>query len=94
MTTDYDVPRTDNAEQPLTELSILSAVGNSVEIESDDLKDWDSGFDEISEPTPDVVIVPPQPSEFTCSRCFLLIDLHRLADQSGTDAVCVDCADP
>ncbi|WP_157009103.1 DUF4193 family protein [Agromyces laixinhei] len=91
MTIDYDVLRTDNAEQPLTELPIQSAVVDPIDTDLD-LEDW-GRLEELSDST-DVVIVPPQPSEFTCSRCFLLIDLHRLADRSDPGgAVCIDCVD-
>ena len=39
-----------------------------------------------------VKVVPKQADEFTCSVCFLVHHRTRLAEEAGSQRVCLDCA--
>jgi hypothetical protein len=97
MATDYDAPRTKNAEDTVDEsLEELTAgrrtavdtavIDEDEAVDSFDLPDADIS-DELS-----VRVIPRQANEFTCSSCFLVQHRNRLAVQRGAEQVCVDCA--
>lgn len=97
MATDYDAPRTKEADEvgdeSLEELatqrraSVDTAVIDEDEsVDSFDLPDADLTGEELT-----VRVIPKQADEFTCSSCFLVQHRNRLALQRGNEQVCVDC---
>ncbi|CAM2731992.1 DUF4193 domain-containing protein [Skermania piniformis] len=99
MATDYDAPRRTESDDPsedsLEELkarrneaqSAVVDVDESDTAESFELPGADLSGEELS-----VRVVPKQADEFTCSSCFLVHHRSRLANTSGGQPVCRDCA--
>ncbi len=99
MATDYDAPRTkdadDTADASLEELSAQrrGAVDTAVIDEDDDAVDsFDMPDNDISGEELSVRVSPKHADEFTCSSCFLVQHRNRLALQQGGQPICVDCA--
>jgi hypothetical protein len=98
MTVDYDTPRNaDIDEVPEDSLDDLkarrdgaqsSAIDESDSPESYELPDADISADELLL----VRVLPKQPDEFTCSSCFLVHHLSRLASDKHGRLVCTECA--
>ena len=97
MTTDYDAPRTKDAdesgEESLEALATKRRAGTDTAVidedeavDSFDLPDMDLSGEELS-----VRVVPKQSNEFTCSSCFLVQHRNRLAVRRGNEQICVDC---
>jgi hypothetical protein len=88
MATDYDAPRRTNdddlAEDSLEELKARRNEAQSGDV---DVDEGDLSGEELS-----VRVVPKQDDEFTCTSCFLVYHRNRLAEQNGTELICVDCA--
>ena len=98
MTVDYDTPRnSDIDETPEDSLDDLKARRNvapsaidtdeSDSPESFELPDVDIPADELLL----VQVLPKQANEFTCSSCFLVHHLSRLASDKDGRLVCADC---
>ncbi|GFG55565.1 dUTPase [Mycolicibacterium agri] len=95
MATDYDAPRTKNAEdtvdESLEELTVTRRVADTAVIDDDEAVDsYDLPDADISEEL-SVRVIPKQANEFTCSSCFLVQHRNRLALQRGSEQICVDC---
>ena len=98
MTVDYDKPRNvdidDVPEDSLDDLKARrdgaqsSAIDESDSPESYELPDADIAADELLL----VRVLPKQPDEFTCSSCFLVHHLSRLASDKHGRLVCTECA--
>jgi Domain of unknown function (DUF4193) len=100
MTVDYDTPRNaDIDEMPEDSLDDLKArrnVAPSSAIDTDEsdspepleLADLDIPVDELLL----VRVLPKQPNEFTCSSCFLVHHLSRLAADKDGRLICTECA--
>ncbi|MGO4445893.1 DUF4193 domain-containing protein [Mycobacterium sp. 2YAF39] len=99
MPTDYDAPRTQNADdagdQSLEDLAsrrreqvdvAVLDVDDGDAVDAIDLPDMDLTGEELT-----VRVIPKQANEFTCSSCFLVQHRNRLALQSGNQLVCADC---
>ena len=97
MTVDYDAPRraqVESEDPSLDELAVRrndpsSAVRDTEEadaVESYELPGADLSDEELT-----VRVVPRQPDEFTCSRCFLVHHRSRLATGNNGNSVCADC---
>lgn len=97
MATDYDTPRkTDEElhEESLEELKARrsDAQSGQVDIDEEDaaenleLPGADLSGEELT-----VRVVPKQQDEFTCSSCFLVHHITRLARGVGSKAICRDC---
>jgi hypothetical protein len=97
MATDYDTPRkTDEElhEESLEELKARrsDAQSGQVDIDEEDaaenleLPGADLSGEELT-----VRVVPKQQDEFTCSSCFLVHHITRLARGSCAKAICRDC---
>jgi len=98
MATDYDAPRkTDDelSEDSIEELKARRHEKNSGKVDEDEaevaetfeLPGADLSNEELS-----VRVLPRQPDEFTCSRCFLVHHRSQLAKVQGNDLICRDCA--
>ncbi len=89
MATDYDAPRTKNAEdtadESLEELtaSRRTAVDTAVIDEDEAVDAFDLPDADISEEL-SVRVIPRQANEFTCSSCFLVQHRNRLAFSAAT----------
>ncbi|MBU3706359.1 MAG: DUF4193 domain-containing protein [Mycobacterium sp.] len=101
MTVDYDAPRRASVEAEEESLADIAGRRNdpttatldtddSDPVESYELPGADLSGEELM-----VRVVPKQPDEFTCSRCFLVQHRSRLArgpDGDGHQAICSECA--
>src|SRR5690606_17358733 len=102
MATDYDAPRRSEADE-LAEDSLeeLKARRNETQSGVVDV-DEDASAENFELPGADlsglsgedltVKVVPKQADEFTCSVCFLVHHRSRLAEESGSQLICRDCA--
>ncbi len=94
MATDYDAPRKNDDDTESIE--VLKERGPEVSSVASDV-DAEDHFDsntlpEITE-TDDVIVVPKQQDEFTCSECFIVKHHSQRAKKDGKyGPVCVDCA--
>ncbi|WP_007025470.1 MULTISPECIES: DUF4193 domain-containing protein [Saccharomonospora] len=102
MATDYDAPRRSEADE-LAEDSLeeLKARRNETQSGVVDVDDEASGenfelpgadLSGLSGEDLTVKVVPKQADEFTCSKCFLVHHRSRLAEESGGNLICRDCA--
>lgn len=98
MATDYDAPRTKEADEaaeksldeiaPQRRSAAQTAVIDEDEVvDAFDLPDADLSGEELT-----VRVIPKQEDEFTCSSCFLVQHRSRMAVQRGAEQVCIDCA--
>ena len=96
MATDYDTPRTNDADEEQEQS--LEALKARRADSATDLGDEVDPFEaELELPGADlsseelvVRVMPPQADEFTCSRCFLVHHRSQLVD--AKHRVCSDCA--
>lgn len=97
MATDYDAPRTKNAEDTVEESVVQLTASRRTAVDTAVI-DEDEAVDSFDLPDPDIAeefsvrVIPRQANEFTCSSCFLVQHRNRLARQRGAEQVCVDCA--
>jgi Domain of unknown function (DUF4193) len=96
--TDYDAPRTKEADEVDESLDELAArrrtkadvatldVDDGDPVDSIELPDADLSGEELT-----VRVIPKQANEFTCSSCFLVQHHSRLAMKSGGQMICADC---
>ena len=92
---DYDAPRRrrdgDVAEEPLAVIGLNDTVVmpdlDDEDPESFDLPDVELSGDDLS-----VRVIPLRPNEFTCSRCFLVNHVTRLARACNGETICAECA--
>ncbi|MGB3696544.1 MAG: DUF4193 domain-containing protein [Gordonia sp. (in: high G+C Gram-positive bacteria)] len=99
MATDYDAPRRSNdddiAEDSLEELKARRNEAKSADVdvdEGDTAESFELPGADLSGEELSVRVVPKQDDEFTCSSCFLVYHRNRLAEQHGSQMICVDCA--
>ncbi|MEJ9080074.1 MULTISPECIES: DUF4193 domain-containing protein [Gordonia] len=99
MATDYDAPRRTNdddlAEDSLEELKARRNEAQSGDVdvdEGDTAESFELPGADLSGEELSVRVVPKQDDEFTCTSCFLVYHRNRLAEQNGTELICVDCA--
>ena len=72
MATDYDAPRKsddDNESIEVLKERVPDKLGSSVDVDEVDAVDAFAVIPDVVEDL-DVVILPPQDDEFTCSECF------------------------
>ena len=98
MATDYDAPRKPEEELSSDSLEELKAQRNqqqasqvdedeAVAAEGFELPGADLSNEELS-----VRVLPKQNDEFTCMECFLVRHRSQLAENSGAEPICIDCA--
>ena len=93
MTVDYDAPRRPavEADESLDELAIrrTDAATSVVDIDETDVAEsYELPGADLSDEELVVRVIPKKADEFTCSSCFLVHHLSRLAH----DSMCTDCA--
>lgn len=92
MATDYDAPRNTTDETESIEVIKESAAGtprvSDVDMDESDLGGFSAG-ETIAEDL-DIVVLPPQVDEFTCTQCFIVKHHSQLADAKNN--ICIECA--
>lgn len=95
MATDYDAPRKNDDENESIEAikeRIPDKLTGSVDIDEGDSAEGFSIPEVIAEDL-DVVVLPPQEDEFTCSECFIVKHHSLLSTKKGKyGKVCLECA--
>ena len=93
MATDYDAPRkNDDDTESLEAIKDRIPEGTTASSDVDDADHSDSfAIPEVANEELDVVVVPKQEDEFTCSRCFLVKHVNQRVRGEGPKAVCRDC---
>jgi hypothetical protein len=95
MATDYDAPRKNDDENESIEAikeRIPDKLTSSVDIDESDSAEGFSIPEVIAEDL-DVVVLPPQEDEFTCSECFIVKHHSLLSSKKGKyGKVCLECA--
>ncbi|GAC1510495.1 MAG: DUF4193 domain-containing protein [Pseudarthrobacter sp.] len=97
MATDYDAPRKseeDASEDSLQKLKSRRTEKPAAAVEEDE-HDLAAGYER---PGADrsgeellVLVVPPQPDEFTCSSCFLVHHRSQIAREHNGHFYCKEC---
>ena len=100
MTVDYDAPRNaDTDEMPADSVNDLTARRNGAPSSAIDTDESDSP-ESFEPPDADIPadelllvrVLPKQADEFTCSSCFLVHHLTRLASDKDGRLICTECA--
>jgi hypothetical protein len=95
MATDYDAPRKNDDENESIEAikeRIPDKLTGSVDIDESDTGEGFSIPEVIAEDL-DVVVLPPQEDEFTCTECFIVKHHSLLSSKKGKyGKVCLECA--
>lgn len=95
MATDYDAPRKNDDENESIEAikeRIPDKLTGSVDIDESDSGEGFSIPEVIAEDL-DVVVLPPQEDEFTCTECFIVKHHSLLSTTKGKyGKVCLECA--
>jgi hypothetical protein len=95
MATDYDAPRKNDDENESIEAikeRIPDKLTGSVDVDEADAAEGFAIPDVVAEDL-DVVVLPPQEDEFTCSECFIVKHHSLLSNKKGKyGKVCVECA--
>ena len=95
MATDYDAPRkNDDDTESLEAIKDRIPEGTTASSDVDDADHSDSfAIPEVANEELDVVVVPKQEDEFTCSECFIVKHHSQKARKDGKyGPVCVDCS--
>jgi len=100
MATDYDAPRKTDEEIAAESLETLQASAaaaaksnTAVDVDETDLAEsLELPGADLSGETLEVLVVPQQSDEFTCSTCFLLHHRSQLDHQGRLGPVCRDCS--
>lgn len=98
MATDHDAPRRTVEEELAEEAIVLAVSRKTVQDGAVDVDEvtYAETFElpgaDLSEESLTVEVVPIQPNEFTCVRCFIVSHRTRIAEQSKAGPVCADCA--
>ena len=93
MATDYDAPRkNDDDTESLEAIKDRIPEGTTASSDVDDADHSDSfAIPEVANEELDVVVVPKQEDEFTCSECFIVKHHSLLARKKKNLPVCTEC---
>ncbi len=95
MAADYDAPKkTDDDAESLDAIKERSTptTAGSLDVEEVSI-DEDHDRETLIDEALNVLVVPPQTDEFTCSECFIVKHKSLLAKKKGKYGdVCVECA--
>ncbi len=93
MATDYDAPRkADDDTTSIEEIKESAATkpsGSDVDMDEGDVLSFAGGPDIVNEDL-EVLVLPEQEDEFTCSECFIVKHHSQLANSKKS--VCIECA--
>jgi hypothetical protein len=91
MATDYDAPRkADDDTESLEAIKERGPVKAASDTEDIDAGDSFSIPDVVSEDL-EVVVLPPQDDEFTCSNCFIVKHRSLVARKTKNGPICSEC---
>jgi hypothetical protein len=96
--TDYDAPRKTDDELAAESLETLQATqtANASAIpdidEPSDAEPHDLPGADLSNERLEVVVIPKQRDEFTCTRCFLVMHVSQQATDTMDNPICLDCS--
>ena len=95
MATDYDAPRKNDDDTESIEV-LKERAPEAASASSDlDVEDHGDSFTipEVTSEDTEVIVVPKQEDEFTCSECFIVKHHSQKAKKDGKyGPVCVDCS--
>ncbi|NJC73200.1 DUF4193 domain-containing protein [Planosporangium thailandense] len=95
---DYDAPRrpaVDGDDDSLEELTARGTAAQSPTVDLDEAEaaeNFELPGADLTDEELTVAVVPMQPDEFRCSRCFLVHHRSQLAAQPGGREVCQECS--
>lgn len=94
MATDYDAPRkNDDEAESLDALKERIPAKTAGTVDTDESDHGDFDHPEVIAEEIDVVVVPPQTDEFTCSECFIVKHRSMLSKKKGEfGPICLECA--
>ncbi|WP_166984674.1 DUF4193 family protein [Canibacter zhoujuaniae] len=96
MATDYDAPRksAEDENESLEALKERPEAGASTmnDVDADNLGFEMTGGDDISDVELDVVVLPQQDDEFTCTNCFLVRHRSQFDHDGQFGPVCAECS--
>lgn len=98
MAADYDAPRTTATDDDTESIEAFKERAPQATGLSADLDDGDTagGFEldapDLTDATLDVVVLPIQDDEFTCTECFLVRPRTQHDHNSAHGPVCFECA--
>lgn len=94
MATDYDAPRKNDDDTESIEAikeRVPDQLSNAVDADESDASEGFAIPDVVAEDL-DVVVLPPQDDEFTCTECFIVKHHSLLSDAKGKyGKVCIEC---
>lgn len=91
MATDYDAPRkADDDTESIEAIKERVPAKSASDIESDDSADSFAIPDVVSEDL-EVVVLPPQDDEFTCSNCFIVKHRSLVSRKTKNGPICTEC---
>lgn len=95
MATDYDAPRkTDEDTESIQALQerVPDKMSGVVDVDDSDNASFELGGSDLSDIDLDVVVLPPQADEFTCTNCFLVKHQSQFDHDGKLGPICKDCA--
>jgi hypothetical protein len=96
MATDYDAPRkTDDDSESIDAIKerVPDKLASALDVDEADSIDAFSVQEVVNEEL-DVVVLPPQDDEFTCSECFIVKHHTMLSSKKGKyGKLCLECAE-
>ncbi len=97
MATDYDAPRK-SAEDDVESIDALKerrplSSGSDIDVDDSDNMGFELGGDDLSDIELDVVLLPQQDDEFTCTNCFLVRHQSQLSGQGEIGPICAECTE-
>jgi hypothetical protein len=94
MATDYDAPRKNDDDTESIEAikeRVPDQLSSAVDVDESDASEAFTIPDVVAEDL-DVVVLPPQDDEFTCTECFIVKHHSLLSETKGKyGKVCVEC---
>ena len=94
MAADYDAPKkTDDEAESLDALKERSTPTSAGSLDAEEVSiDEDHDRENLIDEALNVMVVPPQTDEFTCSECFIVKHKSMLSKKKGKyGAVCLEC---
>lgn len=96
MATDYDAPRKNDDDSESIEAlkeRVPDKLSGAVDVDdADNPGSFELAGADLSDLDLDVVVLPPQADEFTCTECFLVKHRSQLDHMAKLGPVCRECA--
>lgn len=92
MATDYDAPRKADDDTESIEAIKERVPAKTSSSDTEDLDSPDSfAIPEVISEDLEVVVLPPQEDEFTCSNCFIVKHHSLLSRKTKSGPICTEC---